>query len=79
VRELVVRLEYKRRICRKRVMAHFTDLDRRFLSLAGLVVLGSLLAPAGLPWMLVEVAVLVMIAIGLAFTIILAPLSLVLL
>ena len=79
MRELLVRLEYKRRNYRKRVIAHFTALDRRFFGIAGLVLLVSLLAPAGLPWMLGEVAGLVAVGLLLAATIVLIPVALVIL
>ncbi len=77
MREVLVRLEYKRRICRKRVMAHFTELDLRFFGVAVLVFFASLAAPASLPWMLLEVGGLVLIGIGLAFTIFLLPVALI--
>ena len=79
MRELLLRLEYKRRNYRKRVRAHFTGGDRRFFGIAGLVLLVSLLQPAGLPWMLGEVAGLVVIALLLAASVVLIPVALVIL
>ncbi len=81
MRELLVRLEYKRRNYRKRVKAHFTDGDRRFLGIAGLVLLVSLFRPFSLGWYtgwyLGEVGGIVVIALLLAATIVLIPVALV--
>ena len=81
MRELLVRLEYKRRNYRKRVKAHFTDGDRRFFGVAVLVLLVSLLRPFSpgwyTGWYLGEVGGIVVIALLLAATIVLIPVALV--
>ena len=79
MRELLVRLEYKRRNYRKRVRAHFTGGDRRFFGIAGLILLMSFTQPAGFGWYLGETAGLVVIALLLAATIVLIPVALVIL
>ena len=82
MRELLVRLEYKRRNYRKRVKAHFTDGDRRFFGVAVLVFLVSLFfRPASIGWYtgwyLGETGGIVVIAVLLAFTVFLLPVALV--
>ncbi len=79
MRELLVRLAYKRRNYRKRVRAHFTGGDRRFFGIAGLILLMSFTQPAGFGWYLGETAGIVVIGLLLAATIILIPVALVIL
>jgi hypothetical protein len=79
VRELLLRLEYKRRGYRDRVRAHFTDGDRRFSAFALLVLLFSVSQPVMIPWYLGEAGGLALIGLMLAFTLILAPIALLLL
>ncbi len=79
MRELLVRLAYKRRNYRKRVRAHFTGGDRRFFGIAGLILLMSFTQPAGFGWYLGETGGLVVIALLLAATIILIPVAVVIL
>lgn len=79
MRELLVRLEYKRRNYRKRVRAHFIGGDRRFFGIAGLVLLMSLTQPVAIGWYLGEVGGIVVMGLLLAATIILIPVALVIL
>lgn len=79
MRELLLRLEYKRRDYRDRVRAHFTDGDRRFSGFALLVLLFSVSQPVMIPWYLGEAGGLALIGLMLAFTLILAPIALLLL
>jgi hypothetical protein len=77
VRELLVRLAYKRRNYRKRLRAHFTGGDRRFFGVAVLVLLTSLLRPYDICWYLGETGGIVVMGLLLAATIILIPVALV--
>jgi len=79
VRELLLRLEYKRRDYRDRVRAHFTDGDRRFSGFALLVLLFSVSQPVMIPWYLGEAGGLALIGLLLAVSIILVPLALIML
>ena len=79
MRELLVRLEYKRRNYRKRVRARFTGGDRRFFGIAVLVLLGSLTQPASIGWYIGEVGGIVGLGLLLAATIVLIPVALVIL
>ena len=82
---LLRRLERKRVTCRKRVMAHFADLDRRFCGLAVFVFFFSLLPiimfpPAEAVLVIPEaVAVGALVFVGCIFaaTIILLPVALI--
>ncbi len=79
MRELLVRLAYKRRNYRKRLRAHFTGGDRRFFGIAGLVLLMSLTQPIAIGWYVGEVGGIVVMGLLLAATIILIPVALVIL
>lgn len=79
MRELLLRLEYKRRNYRNRVRVHFTGGDRRFSGIALLVLLFSVSQPVMIPWYLGEAGGLALIGLLLAVSIVLLPLALIML
>ena len=79
MRELLVRLAYKRRNYRKRVRAHFTGGDRRFFGIAALVLIMSLTQPIAIGWYVGEAGGIVVMGLLLAATIILLPIALIIL
>ena len=79
MRELLLRLEYKRREYRKRVRAHFAGGDRRFSGIAVLVLIFSVTQPVMIPWYLGEAGGLALIGLMLAASVILVPLAILML
>jgi len=84
VLELLVRLECKRQACRRRLLGHFTDLDRRYFGLAALIffaflptIMAPALAAAATPPEAVVVGALIFAGCLLCATVIAAPIGLV--
>ena len=82
--ELLIRLECKRQACRRRLLGHFTNLDRSYFGLAALIFFAFLpaivqpaLAAAEAPPEAVVVGALILIGCILCATIIAAPIGLV--